>query len=116
MVKRYEKIWCDGEGYLHAIKIKYKKRAGFITDQRYYDFFDRDSVTAFMYNVANSILAENIEDKEKRRLAFSISKRYFKKSETEKNKILKRSYERVARFFWRLCNTHSDEWMDIIGD
>jgi len=114
MVKKYHKVWVDEEGYIHTIDVKYYKRGKYITDQRFYDFFDAESVTAFMHNVANSILVEYEDDKERKRLAYAIAKRYFKKAEKEQNKILKRSYLRVARFFWRLYNTPSKNWSDVM--
>ena len=114
MVKRFEKVWVDEKGYIHSVPVEYKKRAGYITDQRFYDFFNAESVRAFMYNVANSILAEYEDEKQRKRLAFSISKRYYQKAEKEDNKILKRSYERVAKFFYKLYKTPTSKWVDLM--
>jgi len=114
MVKKFERVWVDSQGYIRSIPVKHYTRAGYITDQRAYDFFDSESVTAFIHNVVNSILKEYSDEKQRKRLAFSISKRYFQKAEREENPVLKKSYLRIAKFFYKLYKHPSEKWIDIL--
>ena len=113
MVKKFEKVWVDGSGNIRSKKIEYKKRGKYTTDQRFYDFFDKDSVSAFIYNTVKGILTTE-SDKNKIRTAYSISRGYYKKASKEKNPILKRSYERIAKFFYKLSKNPPSKWDDML--